>query len=167
MSLSYPAARRSWRLCRALGLLNEVQGHGLRLDRIVRQPQSHFLLLGGAGACKATGSRFGRKDKKGESKTNIEITKKDDTDKILEPEETNLRKSYDQITAFRPGLVVTEKGASGLAQSFVDKVGVTAVHRWRKSNDLRLARDYGAPINNRTDKITKKGHWDRGWGLRG
>ena len=90
----------------AFGLLNKGQGHGLRVDRIVRQPQGHFLLLGGAGACKATGSRFGRKDKKGESKTNIGIMKKDDTGKIHEPEEMNLEKSHGKTTAFRPGLVV-------------------------------------------------------------
>ena len=49
-----------------------------------------------------------------------------------------------------------EKGASDLAQSFFDKVGAKAVHRQRKSDDLRVARAYGAPISNQTDKITKE-----------
>ena len=49
-----------------------------------------------------------------------------------------------------------EKGASDLAQSFFDKVGAKAVHRQRKSDDLRVARAYGAPIANRRDESTKE-----------
>merc|ERR1719289_124709 len=56
--------------------------------------------------------------KKGESQTNIEIMKEDDFSKILEQEETFIRKMCDDIIAFKPDLVITEKGVSDLAQHF-------------------------------------------------
>ena len=54
------------------------------------------------------------------------------------------------------GRVVTEKGAFDLAQPFVNKVGVTAVHWPRKSDNLGVARTYRAPIANRTEEITEE-----------
>ena len=56
--------------------------------------------------------------KKGESQTNIEIMKEEDFTKILEMEETYIRKTCDEIIAFKPDLVITEKGVSDLAQHF-------------------------------------------------
>ena len=65
--------------------------------------------------------------KKGESQTNIEIMKEDDFSKILEQEETFIRKMCDDIIAFKPDLVITEKGVSDLAQHFFNKAGITAI----------------------------------------
>merc|ERR1719184_514332 len=54
--------------------------------------------------------------KKGESQTNIEIMKEEDFSKILEQEEAYIKKICDDILAFKPDLVITEKGVSDLAQ---------------------------------------------------
>merc|ERR1712061_657251 len=92
--------------------------------------------------------------KKGESQTNIEIMKEEDFSKALEAEEAYIKKICDEIIAFKPDLVITEKGVSDLAQHFFNKAGITAVRRLRKSDNLRVARACGATIVNRTDEIT-------------
>merc|ERR1712227_1134975 len=74
--------------------------------------------------------------KKGESQTNIEIMNEGDFSKILEQEETYIKKICDEIIAFKPDLVITEKGVSDLAQHFFNKAGVTAIRRLRKSDNL-------------------------------
>merc|ERR1719245_1568708 len=93
--------------------------------------------------------------KKGESQTNIEIMNEGDFSKILEQEETYIKKICDEIIAFKPDLVITEKGVSDLAQHFFNKAGVTAIRRLRKTDNLRVARACGATIVNRTDEITE------------
>merc|ERR1711915_1050625 len=93
--------------------------------------------------------------KKGESQTNIEIMKEEDFSKVLEAEEAYIKKICDEIAAFKPDLVITEKGVSDLAQHFFNKAGITAVRRLRKSDNLRVARACGATIVNRTDEITE------------
>jgi len=94
--------------------------------------------------------------KKGESQTNIEIMKEDDFSKVLEQEESYIKKICDDIIAFKPDLVITEKGVSDLAQHFFNKAGITALRRLRKSDNLRVARACGATIVNRTDEITEE-----------
>jgi len=94
--------------------------------------------------------------KKGESQTNMEIMKEEDFSKALEAEETYIKKICDEIAAFKPDLVITEKGVSDLAQHFFNKAGITAVRRLRKSDNLRVARACGATIVNRTDEITEE-----------
>jgi len=93
--------------------------------------------------------------KKGESQTNIEIMKEEDFSKVLEAEEAYIKKICDEIIAFKPDLVITEKGVSDLAQHFFNKAGITAIRRLRKSDNLRVARACGATIVNRTDEITE------------
>ena len=51
--------------------------------------------------------------KKGESQTNIEISKEEDWNKILEIEEQQVKAMCDSILALKPDLVITEKGVSG------------------------------------------------------
>jgi T-complex protein 1 subunit gamma len=51
--------------------------------------------------------------KKGESQTNIEITKEDDWNRILQIEEEQVKEMCDAILAVKPDLVITEKGVSG------------------------------------------------------
>merc|ERR1719195_726368 len=94
--------------------------------------------------------------KKGESQTNMEIMKEEDFSKALEAEEAYIKKICEEITAFKPDLVITEKGVSDLAQHFFNKAGVTAIRRLRKSDNLRVARACGATIVNRTDEITEE-----------
>lgn len=53
--------------------------------------------------------------KKGESQTNIEITKEDDWNRILEIEEEQVKRMCDAILALKPDLVITEKGVSGIS----------------------------------------------------
>ena len=51
--------------------------------------------------------------KKGESQTNIEISKEEDWNRILEIEEEQVKEMCDAILALKPDLVITEKGVSG------------------------------------------------------
>lgn len=51
--------------------------------------------------------------KKGESQTNIEVSKEDDWNRILQIEEEQVKHMCDAIVAFKPDLVITEKGVSG------------------------------------------------------
>jgi len=94
--------------------------------------------------------------KKGESQTNIEIMKEEDFSKILEQEEGYIKKICDDIIAFKPDLVISEKGVSDLAQHFLVKAGITTIRRLRKSDNCRVARACGATIVNRTDEITEE-----------
>merc|ERR1712013_953910 len=75
--------------------------------------------------------------KKGESQTNIEIMKGEDFSKVLEAEEAYIKKICEEIIAFKPDLVITEKGVSDLAQHFFNKAGITAIRRLRKSDSLK------------------------------
>lgn len=86
--------------------------------------------------------------KKGESQTNIEITKEEDWNRILQIEEEQVRAMCDAIVALKPDLVITEKGVSDLAQHFLLKHNITALRRVRKTDNNRIARATGATIVN-------------------
>lgn len=51
--------------------------------------------------------------KKGESQTNIEISKEADWSRIQELEEEQVKAMVDKILEFKPDVVITEKGVSG------------------------------------------------------
>ena len=51
--------------------------------------------------------------KKGESQTNIEITKEEDWNRVLQIEEEQIKQMCEKIVEFKPDLVFTEKGVSG------------------------------------------------------
>jgi T-complex protein 1 subunit gamma len=91
--------------------------------------------------------------KKGESQTNIEISKEEDWKKILELEENQIKLMCDAILAVKPDLVITEKGVSDLAQHYLLKGNVTALRRVRKTDNNRIARATGATIVNRVDDL--------------
>ena len=91
--------------------------------------------------------------KKGESQTNIEITREEDWSKILEIEEQQVKQMCDKILEFKPDLVFTEKGVSDLAQHFLMKANVTCIRRVRKSDNNRIARATGAQIINRVEDL--------------
>eukprot|EP00729_Bicosta_minor_P013791 gene13791-1984_t len=90
---------------------------------------------------------------KGESQTNIEVTKEGDFARLLELEEEYIKECCDHIIAAKPDLVFTEKGVSDLAQHFLSKAGITAIRRVRKSDNNRIARACGASIVSRCDEI--------------
>merc|ERR1712241_1207328 len=94
--------------------------------------------------------------KKGESQTNIEITKEEDFSRILELEEEYIQQICSDIIALKPDLVITEKGVSDLAQHFLVKAGISVIRRVRKSDNNRIARVCGATIANRTDELREE-----------
>lgn len=86
--------------------------------------------------------------KKGESQTNIEISKEEDWNTILQIEEAQVKAMCDAIIALKPDLVITEKGVSDLAQHYLVKENITALRRVRKTDNNRIARATGATIVN-------------------
>ncbi|WVO23571.1 T-complex protein 1 subunit gamma [Cryptococcus decagattii] len=91
--------------------------------------------------------------KKGESQTNIEITKEEDWNRVLQIEEEQIKAMCDKIIEFKPDLVFTEKGVSDLAQHYLLKANITALRRVRKSDNNRIARAVGATIVNRVEDL--------------
>lgn len=94
--------------------------------------------------------------KKGESQTNIEISGEEDFAKILRMEEEYIEQICNEIIAFKPDLVITEKGVSDLAQHFLVKAGISCIRRVRKTDNNRIARACGATIVNRTEEIKEE-----------
>ncbi|XP_005102245.1 T-complex protein 1 subunit gamma [Aplysia californica] len=94
--------------------------------------------------------------KKGESVTNIEISQEQDFSKILKLEEEYIEKICKEIIAFKPDLVITEKGVSDLAQHYLVKANISVIRRVRKSDNNRIARACGATIANRTDELREE-----------
>mmetsp|Transcript_37015 Transcript_37015/g.82276 ORF Transcript_37015/g.82276 Transcript_37015/m.82276 type:complete len:556 (-) Transcript_37015:500-2167(-) len=91
--------------------------------------------------------------KKGENQTNVEITKEEDWAALLKAEEEAIKKMCDEIIAFKPDVVVTEKGLSDLAAHFFTKANISAIRRLRKTDNNRIARACGATIVHRTEEI--------------
>ncbi|KAF8939009.1 T-complex protein 1 subunit gamma [Dissophora ornata] len=91
--------------------------------------------------------------KKGESQTNIEVTKESDWARILQIEEEQIKSMCDKIIELKPDIVFTEKGVSDLAQHYFVKANITAIRRVRKTDNNRIARAVGATIVNRVDDL--------------
>ncbi|ODN76088.1 T-complex protein 1 subunit gamma [Cryptococcus amylolentus CBS 6039] len=92
--------------------------------------------------------------KKGESQTNIELSKEEDWNRVLQIEEEQIKAMCDKIVEFKPDLVFTEKGVSAdLAQHYLLKHDITALRRVRKSDNNRIARAVGATIVNRVEDL--------------
>ncbi|BEJ11003.1 hypothetical protein CspHIS471_0104250 [Cutaneotrichosporon sp. HIS471] len=93
--------------------------------------------------------------KKGESQTNIEISKEEDWNRFLQIEEEQIKAMCDKIAEFKPDVVFTEKGVSDLAQHYFLKADppITAIRRVRKSDNNRIARAVGATVVNRVEDI--------------
>ncbi|KAG8739585.1 T-complex protein 1 subunit gamma [Ceratobasidium sp. 414] len=91
--------------------------------------------------------------KKGESQTNIEISKEEDWARILEIEEQQIKHMCERLIEFKPDLVIAEKGVSDLAQHYLLKANITALRRVRKSDNNRIARAVGATIVNRIEDL--------------
>jgi len=93
---------------------------------------------------------------KGESQTDIEMSKDTDFSKLLQLEEAYIKKVCDDIIAIKPDVVITEKGVSDLAQHYFQKNNITAIRRVRKTDNNRIARVAGAQIMSRTDELSEK-----------
>merc|ERR1719401_1605367 len=92
--------------------------------------------------------------KKGESQTNVEITKEADWEKLLQQEEEEMKKVCEDIIKIKPDVVITEKGVSDLAQHYLLKANISVIRRIRKTDNNRIARVTGAAICNRTEELT-------------
>merc|ERR1719156_284353 len=92
--------------------------------------------------------------KKGESQTNVEVTKEADWEKLLQQEEDEMKKVCEEILKVKPDVVITEKGVSDLAQHFLLKGNVSVIRRVRKTDNNRIARISGATIVNRAEELT-------------
>jgi T-complex protein 1 subunit gamma len=86
--------------------------------------------------------------RKGESATNVEITKEEDFEALLKAEEETVEKMCNDIIKWKPNVVVTEKGVSDLAQHFLAKAGISVLRRLKKTDNNRLSRACGGTIVN-------------------
>ncbi len=91
--------------------------------------------------------------KKGEITANVEITNDTDWNTLLRMEEEYIENLCAQIVAFKPDIVITEKGVSDLTQHYFMKANITAFRRVKKTDNNRIARAVGATIVNRPDEI--------------
>ena len=91
--------------------------------------------------------------KKGENQTNVEMTKEEDWQVLLKMEEDWTRRTCDAIIAHKPDVVITEKGLSDMAAHFLQKAGIAAIRRTRKTDNNRVARACGATIVHRAEEI--------------
>merc|ERR1719244_2005434 len=94
--------------------------------------------------------------KKGESMTNMELSKETDFSRVLELEEEAIKAMCDEIIKLKPDIVITEKGISDLAQHYLVKAGITALRRAKKTDNNRIARVSGATIVNRVDELKEE-----------
>uniref|UniRef100_A0A8C6UDL7 T-complex protein 1 subunit gamma n=1 Tax=Neogobius melanostomus TaxID=47308 RepID=A0A8C6UDL7_9GOBI len=78
--------------------------------------------------------------KKGESQTDIEMSKEEDFTRILQMEEEYIQQICEDIIRLQPDLLFTEKGISDLAQHYLVKANITAIRRVRKTDNNRIAR---------------------------
>eukprot|EP00448_Togula_jolla_P008095 CAMPEP_0170600332 /NCGR_PEP_ID=MMETSP0224-20130122/17277_1 /TAXON_ID=285029 /ORGANISM="Togula jolla, Strain CCCM 725" /LENGTH=560 /DNA_ID=CAMNT_0010925049 /DNA_START=85 /DNA_END=1767 /DNA_ORIENTATION=+ len=93
--------------------------------------------------------------KKGESQTNVEVTKEADWERLLQQEEEEIKKVCDDIIKVKPDLVITEKGVSDLAQHWLLKANISVIRRVRKTDNNRIARVTGAHVCNRTEELSE------------
>jgi len=91
--------------------------------------------------------------KKGESQTNMEMTKDTDMTDALQQEINEIAQMCNYIMKHKPDVVVTEKGVSDLAQHFLLKQDISVIRRARKTDNNRIARVTGATIVNRPEEI--------------
>jgi len=91
--------------------------------------------------------------KKGESQINVEISGEEDWNAMLRMEEEYVENMCAEIIAFKPDVVITEKGVSDLAQHHFQRAGISAFRRLRKTDNNRIARAVGATVVSRTDEI--------------
>ena len=93
---------------------------GLMLNKDITHPKMRRLIRNPRVVLLDCGLEY----KKGESQTNIEVSKDSDWARVLEIEEEQVKAMCDAIIAVEPDLVITEKGVSGMYR------------RWRGSVEM-------------------------------
>jgi len=93
---------------------------------------------------------------KGQTTINVEVTKEEDWEVLLQQEEEFLKNQAKAIIALKPDVVITEKGASDLTAHFLAKANITCIRRLRKTDNNRIARATGATIVSRVEEATEK-----------
>eukprot|EP01015_Nassula_variabilis_P007305 TRINITY_DN1555_c0_g2_i1.p1 TRINITY_DN1555_c0_g2~~TRINITY_DN1555_c0_g2_i1.p1 ORF type:complete len:560 (-),score=184.24 TRINITY_DN1555_c0_g2_i1:74-1753(-) len=91
--------------------------------------------------------------KKGESQTNMEMTRENDMTDALQQEINEIAETCNYIIKWKPDVVITEKGVSDLAAHFFQKENISVIRRIRKTDNNRIARVSGATICNRAEEI--------------
>lgn len=94
--------------------------------------------------------------KKGESQTDVELSKENDFSRMLQIEEEYIKGICDKIASFKPDLVITEKGISDLAQHYLIKAGISCLRRLKKTDNVRVGRVTGATIVNRVEELREE-----------
>ncbi|EHB08036.1 T-complex protein 1 subunit gamma [Heterocephalus glaber] len=110
-------------------MINKDVTHS-RMRRYIKNPQ--IVLLDSS-----------LKYKKGESQTDIEITQEEDFARTLQMEEEYIQQLCEDIIQLKPDIVITEKGISDLAQHYLLRANITAIHRVRKTDNNWIARACG------------------------
>jgi T-complex protein 1 subunit gamma len=64
-----------------------------------------------------------------------------------------IKKMVDHVLRYKPDVVITEKGLADFAAHHLQKAGVSAIRRLRKTDNNRIARATGATIVNRPEDI--------------
>ena len=86
----------------------------------------------------------------------VEVSKDTDWEVLLKQEEDFLRNQAKMIIAFKPDVVITEKGVSDLSAHFLAKANITVIRRLRKTDNNRIARAAGATIVSRVEEINEE-----------
>jgi len=94
--------------------------------------------------------------KKGENTIQVEMTKEDDFASLLKIEEEWAQKTCANIVLFKPDVVITEKGLSDLVAYYLQKAGISAIRRIRKTDNNRMAKASGATIVHRPEEIRER-----------
>lgn len=94
--------------------------------------------------------------KKGESQTDVELSRENDFSRILQIEEEYIQGLCSKIASFKPDLVITEKGVSDLAQHYLVKENISCMRRLKKSDNIRVGRVTGATIVNRVEELREE-----------
>ena len=75
---------------------------------------------------------------------------------MLQLEEDSIRAMCQDIIAFKPDVVVTEKGISDVAAHYLAAAGISAVRRTKKSDNNRISRATGASVVNETSDLKEE-----------
>lgn len=94
--------------------------------------------------------------KKGESQTDVELSRENDFSRILQIEEEYIKNMCTKLASFKPDLVITEKGVSDLAQHYLMKENISCLRRLKKSDNIRVGRVSGATIVNQVEELREE-----------
>jgi T-complex protein 1 subunit gamma len=94
--------------------------------------------------------------KKGESQTDVELSRENDFSRMLQIEEEYIKSICDKLASFKPDLVITEKGVSDLAQHYLIKSNISCLRRLKKTDNVRVGKVSGATIVNRVEELREE-----------